>query len=171
MSESILTGIRQMNEGDLDQVLSWRNHPEVRRYMYTRHEISFEEHARWFARESRNPERHLLVFEIDTTPFGFVNIHQIASGGIADWGFYASPDAPKGTGFAIGQAALRYAFEAAGLHKLCGQAMAVNERSIRFHLNLGFQREGILRQQHFDGQQYHDVVCFGLLASEWHQAN
>jgi UDP-4-amino-4,6-dideoxy-N-acetyl-beta-L-altrosamine N-acetyltransferase len=54
------------------------------------------------------------------------------------------------------------------LHKLCGQALAFNERSIRFHQNLGFRREGVLRQQHFDGEQYHDVVCFGLLASEWH---
>lgn len=171
MSEANLADVRPMNEGDLDQVLSWRNHPEVRRYMYTQHEISREEHARWFARALQDSERHLLVFEIDTTPLGFINIHRIASGGIADWGFYAAPDAPNGTGRALGQAALRYAFEAAGLHKLCGQALAFNERSIRLHLSLGFQREGVLRQQHFDGQQYHDVVCFGLLASEWYQAN
>jgi UDP-4-amino-4,6-dideoxy-N-acetyl-beta-L-altrosamine N-acetyltransferase len=156
-----------MCESDLEQVLHWRNHPEIRRYMYTQHEISLEEHAHWFARASLDPERHLLVFEIDSISLGFINIHQIASAGIADWGFYAAPDAPKGTGRALGQAALLYAFERAGLHKLCGQALAFNERSIRFHMNLGFQREGVLRQQHFDGQQYHDVVCFGLLASEW----
>ena len=139
--------------------------------MYTQHEISLPEHALWFARVSQDPERHLLVFEIDKSPLGFINIHQIASGGIADWGFYAAPDAPKGTGRALGQAALHHAFETLALHKLCGQALAFNERSIRFHLNLGFQREGVLRQQHYDDQQYHDVVCFGLLASEWHQDN
>jgi len=171
VSESTLANVRSMNKGDIEQVLFWRNHPDVRHYMYTQNEISLEEHARWFARASQDPERHLLVFEIGGTPLGFINIHQIESGGIADWGFYAAPDAPKGTGQALGQAALRYAFEAAGLHKLCGQALAFNERSIRFHLNLGFQREGVLRQQHFDGQHYHDVVCFGLLANEWQQAN
>jgi UDP-4-amino-4,6-dideoxy-N-acetyl-beta-L-altrosamine N-acetyltransferase len=160
-----------MNEGDLERVLSWRNHPEVRRYMYTQHDIALEEHARWFVQASKDPARHLLVFEIDTLPFGFINIHQIASGGIADWGFYAVPDAPKGSGRALGKAALRYAFETVALRKLCGQALAFNERSIRFHQNLGFQQEGVLRQHHFDGQQYHDVVYFGLLASEWHQAN
>jgi UDP-4-amino-4,6-dideoxy-N-acetyl-beta-L-altrosamine N-acetyltransferase len=156
-----------MKEDDLKQVLSWRNHPEIRRYMYTQHEISLDDHARWFARESQDPDRHLLLFEIDSTPLGFINIHQIVSGGIADWGFYVAPGAPKGTGHTLGQSALRYAFKVVGLHKLCGQALAFNERSIRFHLNLGFQREGTLRQQHFNGQQYHDVVCFGLLASEW----
>lgn len=101
---------------------------------------------------------------------GFINIHQIAAGGIADWGFYAAPDAPKGTGKQLGQAALQYAFSVVGAHKLCAQALHFNERSVRFHLNLGFQQEGTLRDQHFDGQNYHDVVCFGLLASEW-QAN
>ena len=160
-----------MHERDLEQVLSWRNHPDIRRYMYTQHEISLEEHTSWFARVSQDPERHLLVFEVDAIPLGFINIHQIAPGGIADWGFYAAPDAPKGTGRTLGDAALLYAFKTVGLHKLCGQALVFNERSIRFHLDLGFQREGVLRHQHFDGQHYHDVLCFGLLASEWHQTN
>lgn len=170
MSEPTQAGVRPMNESDLKRVLRWRNHAEVRRYMYSQHEISLEEHSRWFARVSQDPERLLLIFEINTTPLGFISIHQAARGGVADWGFYMAPDARKGTGRVLGQATLRYAFEAAGLHKLCGQVLAFNDRSIRFHLNMGFQREGILRQQHFDGQQYHDVVCFGLLASEWRQA-
>lgn len=152
---------------DLAMVLAWRNHPEVRRYMYTQHEISLDEHRRWFERASPDPQRHLLIFEDGPNALGFINVHQIAPGGIADWGFYAAPDAPKGTGRALGNAALRYAFADAGLHKLCGQALAFNERSIQFHGMLGFTQEGILRQQHFDGQHYHDVLCFGLLAHEW----
>jgi len=160
-----------MNEWDLEQVLAWRNHPEIRRYMFMQQEISLEEHTRWFARASQDAKRHLLVFEIDSTPLGFINIHQIANGGVADWGFYAAPEAPRGTGRVLGQAALHYAFETAELHKLCGQALIFNERSIRFHLNMGFQREGVLRQQHFDGLEYFDVVCFGLLASEWYPLN
>ncbi len=156
-----------MSENDLELVLSWRNHPQVRRYMYTQHEISLEEHTRWFDRAKQDSERHLLIFEPGSTPLGFINIHQIAPGGIADWGFYVAPDAPKGTGRSLGNAALQFAFKTLTLHKLCGQALAFNERSIRFHLGQGFQQEGVLRQQHFDGQQYHDVICFGLLASDW----
>lgn len=160
-----------MNQADLNQVLVWRNHPDIRRFMYSQHAISVEEHAQWFARESQDPKRHLLIFEINKSPLGFINIHQIASGGIADWGFYVAPDAAKGTGQSLGQVALRYAFQEAGVNKLCGQVLASNERSILFHLNLGFQREGILRQHHFDGRQYHDVFCFGILAREWQQVN
>lgn len=152
---------------DIELVLSWRNHPEIRCYMYTRHDISLEEHSRWFERKSADPDHHLLIFEAGTTPLGFINIHQVAPGGIADWGFYAAPDAPKGTGRQLGQAALHYAFVTCGLHKLCSQVLAFNESSIKFHRSLDFVQEGILRQQHFDGLHYHDVVCFGLLAREW----
>lgn len=170
MTASVQQRVRPMTHQDLERVLAWRNHEEVRRYMYTQHEISLAEHVRWFERASQDACRHLLVFESNAVPQGFISLHQIAPGGVADWGFYAAPDAPKGAGRQLGQAALRYAFTQASLHKLCGQALAYNERSIKFHLSLGFQQEGILREQHFDGQNYHDVVCFGLIAAEW-QAN
>jgi UDP-2,4-diacetamido-2,4,6-trideoxy-beta-L-altropyranose hydrolase/UDP-4-amino-4,6-dideoxy-N-acetyl-beta-L-altrosamine N-acetyltransferase len=159
--------VRPMTSDDLERVLAWRNHEEVRRYMYTQHEISIAEHSCWFEQASHDSSRHLLVFESNAVPLGFINLHQIAPGGVADWGFYAAPDAPKGIGRQLGHAALQYAFNCLGLHKVCGQAVAYNHRSIKFHESLDFQQEGILREQHFDGQSYHDVVCFGLLAVEY----
>ena len=159
--------VRPMTERDLGRVLEWRNHPEVRRYMYTQHEISLNEHEAWFERASLDPTRHLLVFEDETGPAGFVNFHSPGHGKIAEWGFYLAPDAAKGTGRRLGQAALAYGFSTTGFHKVCGEALAFNERSIKFHLNLGFRQEGVLRDQHFDGQTYHTVLRFGLLRHEW----
>lgn len=160
-------GVRPMRISDLKTVLAWRNHPDISRYMYTQHEIKADEHKRWFLGSSKDTQRHLLIFEDGPDALGFINIHQIGPGGIAEWGFYTAPHAPKGTGRALGNAALRYAFAGVGLHKLCGQVVASNERSIQFHGMLGFMKEGFLRQHYFDGQHYHDVVCFGLLAREW----
>lgn len=156
-----------MRSADLENVLRWRNHPEVRRYMYTQHEIGLDEHTRWFERASQDPNRQLLVFESAGEPLGFVSLHQIAPGRVVEWGFYVAPDAPKGVGRLLGLATLSYAFNQEKFHKICGQALSFNERSIRFHQRLGFKSEGILRKQHYDGQQYHDIVCFGLLADEW----
>lgn len=153
---------------DLEQVLFWRNHPDVRRYMYTQHEIALSEHLHWFESASKQPGRHLLIYESVEKPMGFINLYEIAPGGIADWGFYAAPDAPKGTGRELGESMLQFAFAELGLHKLCGQALAFNERSMKFHLRLGFKQEGVLRDQHFDGQHYHDVICLGLLAADWY---
>lgn len=165
------SSIRKMNTNDLDIVLSWRNHPDIRRYMYTQHEITIEEHRSWFLRVSQDPRTHLLIFEQEGRPLGYVNITEQRSVGVADWGFYIAPDAPKGTGRQLGDAALTFAFRKLNLHKVCGQAIAFNERSIRFHRSLGFQQEGTLRDQHYDGENYHAIICFGLLSTEWLQKN
>lgn len=159
--------IRKMASDDLDLVLVWRNHAEIRRYMYTQHEISLSEHSDWFERSSLDPRKHLLIFEVNEIAQGFVNINELSSAGVADWGFYIAPGAVKGTGRQLGITALNYAFNTLQLRKVCGQVFASNERSIKFHRALGFHQEGKLREQHWDGENYHSIICFGLLNVEW----
>lgn len=148
-------------------VLAWRNHPDVRRFMFTQHEIGLDEHRAWYAVASQDPARRLLIVEDHERPLGYVQFNAVAAGGISDWGFYACPDAPKGSGRRLGNAAIGYAFEKLGLHKICGQAIADNAASIRFHQRIGFTQEGVLRDQRRIDGRYHALVCFGLLRREW----
>jgi UDP-4-amino-4,6-dideoxy-N-acetyl-beta-L-altrosamine N-acetyltransferase len=159
--------LRPMTIADLDSVWRLRNHADIRRYMLTQQEFSIEEHLLWFKRTLQNPAVDLLVFELDMTCCGFVQFKETNYQGVVDWGFYAAPDAPKGTGRNLGRSALTHAFKKEKLHKICGQALYWNRPSIEFHKSLGFAQEGILRDQHFDGATYHDLICFGLLRSEW----
>lgn len=159
--------VRPLAAADLPLVRGWRNHPDVRAVMFTTHEISADEHERWFAAASADPARHLLVYEADGVPTGFASLVRLRGSDVADWGFYLAPDAPRGSGAALGAAVLDHAFGPLALHKVCGQALASNAASIRLHDKLGFRREGQLREQHADGTRHHDVVVFGLLRAEW----
>lgn len=108
------------------------------------------------------------MFERAQCPVGFVNLQVSVQNRIADWGFYAAPEAPRGTGRGLGHATLHYAFDVLQVHKLTGQVLTYNHKSIRFHQALGFRQEGLLREQHLDHLGiYHDVMCFGLLRAEW----
>ncbi|MDQ1362599.1 MAG: hypothetical protein QG652_459 [Pseudomonadota bacterium] len=156
-----------MVETDVRNVLEWRNHPDVRRYMFTQHEISFEEHQAWFARANRDESKRLLIVEENSVPLGFVHFSQVLPGGVSDWGFYAVPGQTKGMGKKIGITAIEFAFNFLKLHKVCGQALGFNEASIRLHRTLGFQQEGVLREQHRINKDYYDVICFGLLNQDW----
>ncbi len=159
--------VRPMGIEDLDAVLAWRNHPDVRRHMFDTHEIGRDEHAAWFERSARDARVHLLVFERGAQRCGFASLVRGRHPEVADWGFYAAPDAPPGTGRRLGRATLAHAFGPLGLHKVCGQVLELNDRSLRFHAALGFREEGRLREQHLHEGRYRDVVCFGLLAGEW----
>lgn len=158
--------LRKMNANDLEMVLSWRNHADIRRYMYTSREIGWSEHQAWFEKASKDPLRHLLIYEENGAALGVVNLHEIAPGGIADWGFYTRPEAPKGTGSKLGAATLKYAFTDKGFHRLYGEVLSSNQSSISFHERLGFRLEGVLREHFYDGKEYLDIMCFGLLADD-----
>jgi UDP-4-amino-4,6-dideoxy-N-acetyl-beta-L-altrosamine N-acetyltransferase len=136
--------------------------------MFTQHEISLDEHRNWFAKASQDSTRRLLIVEEGQHPIGYVQFSNVFNRGIADWGFYARPDVPKGSGRKLGATALDYAFGALNLHKVCGQAINSNQASIAFHKRLGFTQEGVLRDQRRIGCEYHTVICFGLLEHEWH---
>lgn len=160
--------LRPLHDTDLDSVRQWRNHPEVRRYMYTKHKIGAEEHRTWYERVRNDGSRYLLIFEPQGMPTGFVSFQVVDSKALrADWGFYLAPDAPSGSGQALGHTALKYAFEHLGLHKVCGEALCFNAKSIRFHERLGFTHEATFRDHHFDGDAYYDVIGFGLLVTDW----
>ena len=159
--------IRSMTGDDLKLVLAWRNHPKIRENMFSQHEISWDEHRRWFERACADPLRRLLLVEDAGIPIGFVQLSGVRSGGSAEWGFYVAPDAGSGAGRKLGSAALQLAFGDLKLHKMCGQALDFNHASIRFHEAAGFKREGVLREQHQRGDSYHDIVLFGMLRSEW----
>lgn len=159
--------IRSMTLEDIELVLAWRNHPEVRRFMFSQAEISINEHRAWYEKSATDPRRHLLIYEENNIPLGFVNVIETSEGGIADWSFHVSPSSPKGTGTKLGLAALNYSFGVLRLHKVCGQVLDYNDRSIKLHQRLGFAQEGLLRDQFYDGHSYYSVYCFGLIGSDW----
>jgi UDP-4-amino-4,6-dideoxy-N-acetyl-beta-L-altrosamine N-acetyltransferase len=156
-----------MNESDLDCVLAWRNHPSIRCHMITQHQISCQEHQHWFDQNSDNEDTRFLILEEENYRLGFIQFSGVAKGTSLNWGFYKAPDAPAGTGRKLGHAALHYAFEVLQSHKVCGEALETNKASVQFHKSLGFREEGVLREQHRIGDLYHDLICFGLLKTEW----
>lgn len=159
--------VRPMSFEDLATVLDWRNHIEVRRFMLTQHEIGLEEHRNWFSNATKDSSRRLMIVQENQIPLGFVQLKNLGQNSVADWGFYTRPDAPKGNGRKLGWAALDYAFNNLGLHKVCGQAIESNQASINFHKRLGFQQEGALREQQQINGDYHTLICFGLINREW----
>jgi UDP-2,4-diacetamido-2,4,6-trideoxy-beta-L-altropyranose hydrolase/UDP-4-amino-4,6-dideoxy-N-acetyl-beta-L-altrosamine N-acetyltransferase len=130
--------IRRMQSNDLQMVLKWRNHPQVKEFMLTTHDISPQEHSAWFDRASQDEARALLIYEYLGEPMGFVQFSGLFDAQGATWGFYLSPKASKGTGGVMGTSALHYGFTQLGVDKILGEVMLENEASKRFHERLGF---------------------------------
>lgn len=161
--------LREIGEDDLELMLSWRNHPSVRENMFSQSVIELEQHKLWFEGESKKDGSEWLMFiDEDNTPRGVVYFTEMNRAyRNAFWGFYAAPDAPAGTGTKMGREALEYYFNDLGFHKLNAEVLKSNKRSYHFHRKLGFQVEGVLRENYFGRLGYEDITYLGILDSEW----
>ncbi|WP_447044907.1 UDP-4-amino-4,6-dideoxy-N-acetyl-beta-L-altrosamine N-acetyltransferase [Vreelandella sp. H-I2] len=166
--ENELGVLRDIREDELQTILNWRNAPAVRRNMYTRHEISLEEHLAWWKNVGSREDQQYFIYEYKNTPFGVVAFTQISNKDKnASWAFYASPEAPRGTGSRMEYLALEYAFKALKLHKLHCEVLDFNQPVVNLHKKFGFSIEGVLRDQHLHEENYCDVIRLGILHSEW----
>lgn len=160
--------LRNIDVSELEMMLSWRNAPSVRSNMYTRHEISLEEHLSWWGRSSLRKDQQYFMYEFEGRPTGIVGFTEVdIVQSIASWAFYAAPNAPKGTGSRMEFLALDYAFKDLCLHKLCCEVLAFNSAVIRLHEKFNFKVEGVLRSHHLVEDKYVDVYRLGILSPEW----
>lgn len=160
--------LRNISETELELMLSWRNMPNIRANMYTRHEISLSEHLIWWEKIKNNSRFDYKMYDEDGAPLGivgFVDIDRVNSN--SSWAFYAAPHAPKGTGSKMEFLAIDYAFSNLNLKKLHCEVLDFNKPVIRLHEKFGFTIEGILRQHHLVGERFADIYKLGLLDVEW----
>ena len=79
------------------------------------------------------------------------------------------PALAKGLPVAVEALRLLYelAFDHLGLHRIHGTVVAENRQMLKWHLYLGMKEEGRLRQHQFIGGRFHDIVCVGMMESEY----
>lgn len=168
MTNSVFGRLRPVTDGDVEIMRTWRNIPSVREKMYTWHEISEEEHQRWWKRTKLAHYHKYFIYEYQDKSMGVVSFNNIDEGNQnANWAFYASPDAERGSGSRMELLALDYAFFNFNLHKLSCEVLDFNTSVIKLHKKFGFTEEGVFRQQYQRNGKFCDIHRLGMLASEW----
>jgi UDP-4-amino-4,6-dideoxy-N-acetyl-beta-L-altrosamine N-acetyltransferase len=152
----------------LGLVLEWRNKPEIRKNMYTTHEITKEEHKSWFNGLCNDLTRRYFVFELDGNPCGVIGFVDINKGSkSASWAFYSGDTSVRGIGSMMEIAALDYAFNTLELNKLFCEVLEFNESVIKFHKKHGFQVEGVFRKQHSYENKLWDIYRLAIFKDDW----
>ena len=160
--------LRLLNDFDLNQIRSWRNHENIRKYMYTRHVISENEHKAWWKKSQESSAQTNLIYEYQGKSQGFVSFSLIdKTNEKCAWAFYASPDSKIGTGFKIEFLAIDYAFCKLKVNKLYCEVLEFNKTVIKLHQKFGFKIDGVLRRHHKYNESLIDVYILSILKDEW----
>jgi len=165
-----LIPVLSLSQHDQMRLREIRNEPEIRRWSYTDHEITKDEHSRWLASLAEN-DRQLVcgVLDVDGTVIGAIN-----AGGIdrqnynAEWSFYlTSKVRGNGIGAVLEYHFVDYIFSALDIEKLSCEVIEGNTEVISLHKRFGFQEEGFRRSHIRKESGRLGVHEFGLLREEW----
>lgn len=149
-----------------EEVRCMRNHPEVRKWMYQKHEITKKEHATFI--KSLKTDRHngyWLVKNKNGCRVGVIGLHRLdLKNKNAYLGIYANPlERFSGQG-AILMDCLKYlAFSKLRLHSLKLEVIASNKHALRFYRKAGFVREGQLKEFVLVDGKWCDVCVMGII--------
>ena len=159
--------LRPVEKTDLPIIVRWINDPEVRFFLEAYLPQNNKDEEEWLERLSkRKPDDiTLLIVKTGGEPIGVMGIHNIkwrdrvaTTGALIGakecWG--------KGLGSEAKLLLLDYAFNTLNLRKICSNAIAYNERSIRYSLRCGYKEEGKLKAHIFRAGEYHDLVQLAI---------
>ncbi len=182
--ERDLVTLTPLHPGDVDDILTWVNDQSVvgnlatfsgapltraQELTYVHRMMSSVTDFVWSVRAS-DDNRYL-------GQVGLHAIHHRSKVGRLACVIARQDEMGRGFGSAAIASALDLAFAqqdddtALGLHKVWLMVFATNERARRTYARLGFQEEGVLRDEYFHQDQWRDMVRMSLLAPEWHSAS
>lgn len=140
-------------------VLQWRNHPDIRSFMYTEHIITQNEHQAFLnSLGNRKDKCYFLVLDTNR-PIGVIDLTEIQDAS-AVIGLYANPfDAQKGKGSILMKTLMEYAIQTLHLNRLKAECFSDNIKAKYLYEKFDFketerfmfkQREVIRMEYHYD---------------------
>ncbi len=163
--------LRPIRTSDVDAIMEWINDPDVtRNFADMSRRITREQELAFLERMIASETDRLCAIEtLEGEYLGNAGVHKIywpARNGRL--GIVIGKKTARGQG--LGTETLRtlaaYAFAELGLHKVWLVHYKTNTRMAHMARKLGFQQEGVLRDEYFHEGDFHDMVRWSLLEDE-----
>jgi UDP-4-amino-4,6-dideoxy-N-acetyl-beta-L-altrosamine N-acetyltransferase len=155
----------KLDKASLLEILSWRNHEEIRKQMNTTDIIAEERHLIFVESLKRREDLIYWLIERKGKRCGVVYlINKSTRFTVAEWGFYAAPGfLGTGIGFEMAYECIKLFFEEIGVQKLHGYIKETNYENLRLQQVIGFKTLGIIKK---DGVTLVDTALTERLPEE-----
>ena len=164
--------LRNMTVEDTDNIIKWRNSPDVNINFIYRKPLTTEDHLSWIRNKVNTGEVVQFIIHSDNLncDVGSVYLRDIDHNNRkAEFGIFIGESSARGHG--IGRSAakliLRYAFEELELNRVFLRVFARNEQAICSYKNAGFKYEGLFRQDVIVDGVKEDVVFMSILKEDY----
>jgi UDP-2,4-diacetamido-2,4,6-trideoxy-beta-L-altropyranose hydrolase len=143
--------VREAVAEDSSSLFAWRNDPDVRRMSWNPSVVEPSAHDAWLSGVLADPNRLLLIGELDGAPIGVVRFDITAAQ--AEVSIYRVPGSPPGLGTALLTAAERWLRERRpDVTAVIAGVRAGNDRSTRLFESAGYGRTAVHFEKRWSAQ-------------------
>jgi RimJ/RimL family protein N-acetyltransferase len=166
--------LRPIELADAPLCQRWINDPQIRTFVANTRPWSDLAERKYLESlvDAHDQVSLIVVLRESNRPIGLIGLRLINwTDRRADMGILIGEADSRGKGFGSEATTLllRHAFETLNLHRVQLDVYEYNLAAVRCYERIGFIREGVLREHHFQGDKYHNVIRFGILAREFAQ--
>lgn len=168
--------LRILEREDIPLTQKWINDPEISRAMGYLPTKSLANQERWFDLQTNDQSSYVFAVclkeneqHIGNVALGRIdNISRNASFSIF---IFDGQHRNQGYGTEATILCLEFAFDRLNLHKVYLRTSPTSAAAISMYGKVGFQEEGVQREQNFNNGAYEDKILFGILRSEFKKSN
>ena len=164
--------IRPIIKSDTQNILKWRNNPNVLKNFIYQKLLTKKEHLSWLETQVKNKKAYQFIIHIneDSKDIGSVYLRDVdLKNKKAEFGIFIGDDSARGKG--IGTLAtkkiLEFAFQKLKLNKIFLRVFAENLNAIASYKKSGFVKEGLFKEDVIVNNKKIDLVFMSILKKDW----
>ena len=139
----VLVNFIDLSLDEKKMILSWRNHPNIRKWMFTQEPISLDDHLNYLKTLSTKKDRVYFLVRKGGKPIGVINIMNIdMNTKKSKFGIYADPTL-KGVGKDLMDSMIDYAFNTLKVEILVSEVFEDNTPAIKLYKRYDFKEKMI----------------------------
>lgn len=121
-----------------EMILKWRNHPDIRKWMYNQDEIKFEEHLNFIdSLKLRKDKLYFLVKKEDDF-IGVIDFTQLVNKESVHMGIYSNPNI-NGNGKILLNKIIDYSFNNLKVERIFSEGLMENEKAYILYKSFNFK--------------------------------
>jgi ribosomal-protein-alanine N-acetyltransferase len=161
-----------VSEADVDFLRETVNDPAVWRTIGSRTPVTDKQEREWYEEHASADDGNVnFVAAVEGDPIGSVGVADVDDvNGSAEIGiFVAEPYWGNGYGTEAARLATDYAFRQHRRHRVVARVFEGNDASARIWEKLGFELDGVHRDEVYVDGEYRDVRYYSVLEDEWRE--
>ncbi len=169
-----LVRLRSITIEDTENIVRWRNNPNVLHNFIDRRPIDAKTHTAWFENfvQTGRVAQFIIVRTDTMQDVGSTFLRDIdRENGTCEYGIFIGEDDARGKGVGLSacKACLLYAFETLKMERVFLRVFSDNIGAIKSYQNAGFVVEGCLRKHVVRDAKRCDITLMGILKDEFEQ--